>query len=306
MEERNVLSSEEVEAILKASQSAGDEATMASHEDTAVSSINTHALGHIIATVCDELEKKLTVLLRKKAAVKSKPAVTSKMEECVKQANDRDTYSSYKLLPYASDCLISMEFTFIDQAINLLYGGKTIVGSDEIVSCGKIGGIAAEKIGSIVIESFAHAAKTHGEIQFEHHKTGQAINHVNHVQDNETVYVIEFSAAFEEIETKLCLYLTEEFLIKLLPVRTTTYHHQEKDFWRTAIKSEVIDSYVTITTTINDTQLKVKDFMNLKEGDLIPISDPTLVYVCLNNLKLFKAVAGQSNSKIVVKVVSQV
>ena len=44
----------------------------------------------------------------------------------------------------------------------------------------------------------------------------------------------------------------------------------------------------------------MSDIMKLKSGDLIPIADPTDVFLCLNELKLFRASAGQANNKRVV------
>ena len=73
-----------------------------------------------------------------------------------------------------------------------------------------------------------------------------------------------------------------------------------------AIKTQVVDSIVNISISLPDVSMKANDFLNLKEGDLIPIGDPTMVYVCLNNYKLFRAVAGQSNSNLVVKITEQI
>jgi flagellar motor switch protein FliM len=126
------------------------------------------------------------------------------------------------------------------------------------------------------------------------------------MQASDQVYCTDFTISFEEFESKISLYISEYFFAHLIPTVTGKNMHKEKDFWRTAIKSEVMDSFVTVRTNMKDVPMKVKDFMNLKEGDVIPIADPTLVYVCLNDLKLYRGVAGQSNGKVVVKVVSQI
>ena len=45
--------------------------------------------------------------------------------------------------------------------------------------------------------------------------------------------------------------------------------------------------------------------MKLKPGDVIPINDPSMVYVCTDQVKLFKAVAGTAKSQRVVKILDK-
>ncbi len=75
-------------------------------------------------------------------------------------------------------------------------------------------------------------------------------------------------------------------------MKTGSGKHKEKDFWRSAIKSEVMDSYVTVTYKHGGFEDNLKDFMALKEGDELEIGDPTVVYVCMNDLKVYRALAG--------------
>jgi len=308
MEERNVLSTEEVEALIKAAQTtslgvddiANDEAA----EDT--STINTQALHTILDTTRSDFENKLTALLRKKSAITITPPVMTNFEELLKQADAKHAYSFLKIMPYDYPAMISTEFSFLDMVINLLYGGKITASTPEVTSVGKIGVITAEKICLMLMDSFVVASADHAKIKVESPKSSLVMKSANYFKDDESVHAITLSITVEEIETKLFLYLTDELLSTMLPVKAGKGRHRDSDFWKTAIKSEVIDSYVTITTTTNDIHIKVKDFMKLKEGDEITISDPTIVYVCMNNLKLFRALAGQSNSKIVAKIVGQV
>lgn len=309
MEERNVLSAEEVDAILKAAQQAGDEASAnegEAPEGENQSVVNTHAMNVIYDTFCTELENKFTVLLRKKVSVKSKPATIVKVEECLKQVNERDLYSAYKLHPSESYGLVAIEYPMLDQSINLLYGGKMQAKIGEENWCGKIGVITGEKVSRLVLTCLADACKEYGKVDYDHYKTNRVISNVNNMEDGDMVYYSDFMLSFEDFEGKISVYLSEHFFNNLIPASTGKNGHVERDFWRTAIKSEVMDSYVSIGINMMDARLKVGEFMDLKEGDVIPIGDPTLVYVCLNNLRLYRGVAGQSNGNVVVKIVSQI
>ncbi len=305
MEERNILSSEEVDAIIKSAQTASA-LDIESQEAVSTSSINTNALNNIIENTRAEIENKLTVLLRKKIIVKNNPFELTNVKAIVEQATENNVYTSFKLHPSGSSTLVCADNNLLDVALNLLYGGKLQAQGDAPTKIGKIGVISAEKISGVILECLAVGCKEYDIISHEMYKASLSISNVNNLPEEEPIYKIDFIVMFDERETKISLNLTEEFLIKMIPFRAGKGAHREKDFWRTAIKSEVIDSYVTVNSTMADQKINLKDFMALKEGDEIEIGDPTVVYVCLNNLKLFRALACQSNDKIVVKIVSQV
>jgi len=306
MEERNILSREEVDAIIKSAQSSNELEASEESTDAPSTNINTHALEIMMEHACAGLENKLTVLLRKKIVVKSKPAVQMNVEDYSKLVNENFTFSSFQLMPYNSPAVISVQNRFIDVITNLLYGGSVDTITDGSIKVGKVGLITSEKISRMALESFVDATKEHGDLQIETYKTATTLNTANNIHDEDLIYSIEISIMIDEIESLLQLNFTDEFLIKIIPIKTGKGKHKEKDFWRSAIKTEVMDSYVTITTNMADFKMNLKDFLNMKEGDEVQIGDPTLVFVCLNELKLYRALAGQANSKLVVKIVSQV
>jgi len=299
MEERNVLSPEEVEAILQAAKG--------SHSASAASSsagdIDTHHFNVIVETMREELEAKLTILLKKKVMVKCNQIPVTSLEECLKQANEKSVYASFKITTQESAALICAEAIFLDTFINLLFGGKKLLTSSDSISGGKISLITTERVGKIILDCLASACREFGEVKDENYRSSHIMENANNIAEGESIHQVEFTLNFDEGESKISLYLPESFLMKLIP--KIVKGQKEKDFWRTAIQGEVVDSYVTVNTVLDDVVMKVKDFMSLKEGDEFLISDPTAVFVCLNNLKLFKAVAGQSNSKMVAKIVQK-
>jgi flagellar motor switch protein FliM len=306
MEERNILSREEVDAIIKSAQSSSELEANEEAADSPSSNINTHALEIMMEHACAGLENKLTVLLRKKIVVKSKPAVQMTVEDYSKLVSENFTFSSFRLMPYNSPTVISIQNRFIDVITNLLYGGTVDSITDGSIKVGKVGLLTSEKISRMSLESFVDATKEHGDLLIEYYKTATTLNTANNIRVEDLIYSIEISIMIDEIESVLQLNFTDEFLIKIIPMKTGKGKHKEKDFWRSAIKTEVMDSYVTITTNMADLKMNLKDFLNMKEGDEVQIGDPTLVFVCLNELKLYRALAGQANSNLVVKIVSQV
>lgn len=307
----HVLTSEEVDAILKATQEKGqDLSKLVGNIDPANQGEKsyTYALSNINDLTRAEAERNFNAFLRKKVLIQTKSFSTMTAEKCIADPNIKNVYTVFRINPNEYYGTIILDMPFLNQTLNLLYGGRVNAKEPVIEAPGKVGIIVAEKIASLFLTSLTHAYKEYGELNWEIVRTTSTMNLSSNIglRPDDEVYFIELSVFFDEVETSLKLLLSEDFLLDSVPARVEGNRHREKDFWRTAIKTQVVDSLVTVSVNLPDVSMKVKDFMALNEGDVIPISDPTLVYICLNSLKLFRAVAGQSNNKLVAKVISQI
>lgn len=307
-----VLSSEEVDAILKASR--GDSSdlsqiiTSGDSGDQIDGKHYTYVLGNINEFVQTELEKDITQFLRKRIIIKTKSFNLTKVDALVNDAQRKSIYHIFRIKPTDAFGLVVVDFALMHHSINLLYGG-TLNASESIVEVpGKIGVIAAEKIAHLCLGSFIHACKEYGTINVESIKTTNS----SHVASNlglnsaDTVYALELTVYFDEIEAPISILISENFFTKFIPPKVNTDEFNERNSWRTAIKSQVEDSLVTVSANLPDVKMKIKDFMTLKEGDDIPIGEPTRAYLCLNHLKIFRGTAAQTNDKRVIKIISQI
>ena len=307
MEEKNVLLPEEVEAMINAAQEV-DSNVLSTGEGSLdeESKINTNALNSILEATRNLIETKLTAIFRTKVGVENKPIVITQLEEIEKQASKDDMYSSFNILPSNLSTVICAEHAFLDDVINLLFGGSVDDISSADVPLGKIGKITAQKLTCMFVECLSETCQEYDSFTIEHYKTSGNFSSINTLPDDQDIYSINFTASYDNHESNFTLYIAEQFFINIIPVSNSSSKHREKDFWRKAIKGEVVDSYVNVTSVLTDVKVKMKDLKNLKEGDELEISDPTLVYVCLNKFKLFRGLAGQSNDKVVIKIVSQI
>ena len=307
-----ILSSEEVDAILKVTQDSNS--LNASFDDNAApnpeaeKNRNANTLNNLSELMRTEYEKTLSSFLRKKAAVKVIAFTPSTMGTALNDSNEKNLFSIVRLLPNDHHGIVSIDASFLNQVINLLFGGQSNVNDVTLeIPTGKMGVIITEKLCNLALSSFTQACQDYGVVSTELIKTTTLLNLKSNLLMDNNVYSLELGITLEQCEATLKLVIAEEFVRELIFVDAKGEpQHTEKDFWRKAIKTQVVDSLVTVSVTLPDIPIKAQDFMALKEGDTIPISDPTLVYVCLNNLKLFRAKAGQANSKRVAKILSQI
>lgn len=307
----HVLTSEEVDAILKASQEKGQDLSKVVGSFDPAKEGEKHynyALSNVNDLTRAETEKNLTSFLRKKILIQTKAFNVSTAEACIPSEDNKHVYTSFRVNPNEYYGVIGLEMNFLNQTLNLLYGGRITDKDPPLTAPGKVGIIVAEKIASLLLSSLQIAYKEYGEMNAEVIRTTTSLNLSSNIglKPDDNVYSLELSVFFDEVETNIKIILSEDYLVDVIPTRVEGNRHREKDFWRTAIKTQVVDSSVTISVCLPNVSMKVRDFMALNEGDVIPIGDPTLVYLCLNNLKLFRAVAGQSNNKMVAKVINQI
>lgn len=307
-----VLSSEEVDAILKASR--GNSADLSQIVNAANSSDQidgkhyTYTLGNINELIQTELEKDLTSFLRKRVIIKIKAFNLTKVDALVNDSRPKSVYHIFRIKPTDTFGLILVDYSIMHHAINLLYGG-ILNPSETIVDVpGKIGVIVAEKISHLCLSSFIHSCKEYGSVSIENIKTTTSAHLASNLglAASDVIYALELAVFFDEIETPVSILVSENFFMKFIPPKMNTEEFNEKNSWRTAIKSQVEDSLVTVTANLPDVKIKIKDFMNLKEGDDIPINEPTKAYLCLNHLKIFRGTAAQANEKRVIKIISQI
>lgn len=303
-----VLSSEEVDAILNVSDEKGqDLSTLGSEAISEQAKQYSQALSNINELIRSEFEKNFSSFLRKKIIIKPKALNFALVSGFLSENNEKKVFSTFKIMPQEGYGLFMADASLVHYTLSLLYGGKINKDEPVVENSGKVGVIVSEKICQLFLTSFCQACLEYGKIQGEVIKTAPSLNLISnlHMENENHACSVEFSVFIDEIETTVKFIILEDFLAEFFPVKKEV-KHREKDFWRTAIKSQVVDSFVTINMTLPEITMNVNDFLDLKEGDLIPIGDPTVAYVCLNSIKLFKAAAAQANSKRVVKIISQI
>lgn len=313
MSELKVLSKEEVDALLNlnAESELGAVANEV-HEGSTLTepesegTINQKALRNISDLTASECEKILTSFLRKKIHVEFKSTRQGKLSECLEGKTEKHVFTIFRAKPANQYGMASMNMPLLHHSINLLFGGQFNASEAIMEAPGKIGIIIADKLIDLCLHAFAKGSADYGEVKFETIKTITTPTLTSKMSLDDQVCAIEMTISMAEVETTLEFMFADSFIKNFIPSNPKDAKHVEGNHWRAAIESQVVDSYVTLNVALPDVSLKVKDILSMKEGDIIPIGDPTLVYVCLNNLKLFKATAGQANSKRVAKILSEV
>ncbi|MGE0081072.1 MAG: flagellar motor switch protein FliM [Thiohalomonadaceae bacterium] len=78
------------------------------------------------------------------------------------------------------------------------------------------------------------------------------------------------------------------------------------DRWITALREEIKGAEVELESTLATVQLSLRDILNMKPGDVIPIDMPEQVTLRAEQVPVFRGTLGVSNDNLAIKIVEQV
>lgn len=316
MSDNHILTDDEVVALLKGvsgKDTKNSVFSMPSSTNTPLSgwnekniSINKTALNNVTELTWAECEKEINSFLRKKTLVRFDAAKFGTLSECLSDKMEKYAYSVFNMQPVGQYGLAAIDFLCVDNVIHMLFGSGKNVQEGDVIAPGKIGTVIAGKFARAVMGGFSSACREYNNVTCEPVKTVLKPNLIIKLSPDEQVYCIDLIVTFGEVNTKMSIIVTEKFLQDFIPVESADVQFVEKNFWRRAIENEVSDSYVSLSVSLPNVNIKMSEFMAMKEGSLIEIGDPTMAYVCLNDVKLFRAAAGQVEANRVAKIISEI
>jgi|GEM_PF-3421460 len=268
------------------------------------------AIESVVSILTSEGQARLSSFLRKKVFIKLNSIRTCLFDE-IEHDHSRLLMLNYRISPYEKYGLITFDFIFLHSVINLLYGG--VVSNNEPImrGLGKSGIKIAKKVSELFLgvlqESMTEYLKTKVSIS-------DPVSHLSAVFKQEKYdkcYSISLCAWFDSVVCNFNVLLPERIFSDSdgdivndsnEPAGAGNELALQNSIFDEKARNELIDSTVSVSVSLPGIALKLRDVVNLKSGDIIPIGDPVSVLVTLNNKPLYKASAGQSNLRRAVKI----
>ncbi|MBT3134538.1 flagellar motor switch protein FliM [Alteromonas sp. ALT199] len=76
--------------------------------------------------------------------------------------------------------------------------------------------------------------------------------------------------------------------------------------WSKALRDEIMDVKVSLTTHMLDVDVPLRDVMEFKPGDIIPVEMPETITVLIEDLPTFRAKLGRSRDNLALKIVEKI
>jgi flagellar motor switch protein FliM len=188
--------------------------------------------------------------------------------------------------------------------IDILYGVGGYKNDTIITSLGKSGITIAEKVTTLCLASLQEAISEYEKIQINLLKTTEQRGLILNQPLSDQFFNLAFHATINERQCPLHIAIPDALFEDItFQEGTQPIENTNTSIVNDSLKKDIIESTITLIASLQDIKLKITDIMNLKTGDLIPIQDPTIVFMAHNQKKIFKGTVGQSNSLRVVKII---
>lgn len=143
------------------------------------------------------------------------------------------------------------------------------------------------------------------EINFEYINSEVNPSMANIVSPSEVVVVSTFHVELDGGGGELHItmpYSMVEPIREVLDAGLQSDTDERDDRWVNALKQDVMDASVELECDVVSRQISLRDIVDLRDGDVIPINLPGFQIVTANGIPIFKANLGNCNDNLALKV----
>ncbi|VUD56399.1 Flagellar motor switch protein FliM [Thalassocella blandensis] len=156
-----------------------------------------------------------------------------------------------------------------------------------------------------VFVDLREAWKAVKEIDFEYMNSEVNPSMANIVSPSEVVVVSTFHVELDGGGGELHItmpYSMVEPIRDVLDAGLQSDTDERDDRWVNALKEDVMEACIDLECDIVKRQISLREIVDLRDGDIIPITMPDFQIVTANGVPVFKATVGQSNNNLALKI----
>jgi len=142
-------------------------------------------------------------------------------------------------------------------------------------------------------------------LEFEYINSEVNPHFANIVSPSEIVVVSRFHIELEggggDVHVTLPYSMIEP-IRELLDAGVQSDRADKDERWTQALRAQIPDAQVAVATTLTEATLSLRQLMNIKPGDVIPIDMPRVLDVCVEDVPVFRGSLGVSRGKNAIKI----
>ncbi len=205
-----------------------------------------------------------------------------------------------KIHPFAGTCLVTLDAKIIHRIVDRFFGGDGSIISLDGKEFTPTELKVVDRILKLAFENFEAAWKDVLPIEIE--VVGAEVNPglVNVMSQNETLMICSFRLEMDESASgELHVAFPYAALEPYKRILDTTKRDQEEDStqWRSLLERSLMDAEVPLSCVIGDTELRLRDLLQLKVGDVLDINMQPCHEVLVGGVPKFTATLGDSRGR---------
>ena len=93
---------------------------------------------------------------------------------------------------------------------------------------------------------------------------------------------------------------------ELLDAGVQSDRSERDERWTIALREEIKEAKVELSVSLGDMLLTLKEVMELKPGDVIPVQNPEIATACVQDIPVFRGTYGSSRGNVSIKVTESI
>lgn len=316
---QDLLSQDEIDALLHGVDD-GDIDTDGEVDDTGIKSYDLTSQDRIVRGRMPTLEMinerfarytriSMFNLLRRTADVSVGGIQIQKFGEYVHTLYVPTSLNMVKFRPLRGTALIILDAKLVFKLVDNFFGGDgrhaKIEGREFTPTELRVVQMVLDQ----VFVDLREAWKAVKEIQFEFMNSEVNPSMANIVSPSEVVVVSTFHVELDGGGGELHItmpYSMVEPIRDVLDAGLQSDTDERDDRWVNALKEDVMEARIDLECDIAKREIPLRDIVDLRDGDIIPINMPDFQVVTANGIPVFKASLGKSNENLALKVVDYI
>ena len=147
-------------------------------------------------------------------------------------------------------------------------------------------------------------------VEFEYQATEVNPSMATIVSPTDIVVVSEFTIELDGGVGNFHVVIPYSILEPLKEVLDSKIHSEHgkttDERWEKALKAEILDVNVEVTSKLAEVKMSMKDLLNLHENDIIPFEMPEFLTVCVQGIPTFHASYGDHNDHAALKILGTI
>jgi flagellar motor switch protein FliM len=142
-------------------------------------------------------------------------------------------------------------------------------------------------------------------LEFEYINSEVNPHFANIVTPREYVVVSRFTIDFEGTAADIHIampYAMLEPMREILDAGIQSDRIERDDRWINTMRENIGQSELEVSSELTTARMSLRDLMNMKPGDVIPIEMPSAIDVCVENVPIFRGSMGVSNGRRAIKI----
>lgn len=312
---QDILSQDEIDALLHGVDD-GDVETESEVDTGSITSYDLTSQDRIVRGRMPTLEMinerfarytriSLFNLLRRTADVTVSGVQVQKFGEYVHTLYVPTSLNMVKFRPLRGLALIIFDAKLVFKLVDNFFGGDgrhaKIEGREFTPTELRIVQMVIEQI----FKDLHEAWKSLIEIDFEYVNAEVNPSLANIVSPSEVVVVSTFSVELDggggEIHITMPYSMIEP-IREMLDAGMQSDSGDKDDRWNKFLRQDILDAEMNLECDVVEKEITLRDIVDLRDGDVIPIDMPSRHVITTNGVPMFKGIMGQANEKLAFKI----